>query len=217
MESLRLFGIIGIIAALFGITADLLLLYVPNGGYENWDYQFFTQISEQRIYWGHLIGVVCIPFELAGFWQVYKALEPAGRRWVLPVLLPVVFVTIWGVAYHAMLAGFAAFIRLQAEVALPDALSTQTFGHLKATIEPLGNLLFLLFVFISGGLFYLIRYKETHYPKWVAWVNPMLMYLIAVGLYLLFPQHIGSMAVVAGFNLSILVVLSTSTIVLWKR
>lgn len=217
MESLRLFGIIGIIAALFGITADLLLLYVPNGGYENWDYQFFTQISEQRIYWGHLIGVVYIPFELAGFWQVYKALEPAGRRWVLPVLLPVVFVTIWGVAYHAMLAGFAAYMRLQAEVALPDALSTQTFGHLKATLEPLGNLLFLLFVFISGGLFYLIRYKETHYPKWVAWVNPMLIYLIAVVLYLLFPQHIGSMAVVAGFNLSILVVLSTSTIVLWKR
>ena len=217
MKSLRLFGIIGIIAALLGITADLLLLYVPNGGYENWDYQFFTQISTQRIYWGHLIGVLCIPFELVGFWQVYKALEPAGRRWVLLFLLPVLFVTIWGVAYHAMLAGFAAYMRLQAEVTIPEALSTQTFEHLKDTLEPLGNLLFLLFVFISGGLFYLIRYKETLYPKWVAWVNPLLIYLAAVGLYLLFPQHIGSMAVVAGFNLSIFVVLSTSTIVLWKR
>ncbi|QQS30672.1 MAG: hypothetical protein IPM47_07010 [Sphingobacteriales bacterium] len=217
MNSFRLFGIIGIVAAMLGITADLLLLYVPNGGYEKWDYQFFTQISPERIYWGHLIGVLCIPFELAGFWQVYKSLEPAGRKWVIPVLLPIVVVTIWGVAYHAMLAGLAAYMRLQANAALPLELSLSTFQHLKATIEPLGYLLFFLFVYISVGLFYLIRFKNTYYPRWTAWVNPLLIYIAAVGLYLLFPQHIGSMAIVAGFNLSIFIVLSTSTIVLWKR
>lgn len=207
----------GMLAAAVGMTADVLLLYVPNGGYENWDYRFFTQIGADRLLWGHFLGVIFIPFELLGFWQVYKALEPAGRRFVLPVMLPIVLVTVWGVAYHAMLAGLAAVMRLQGAGALLPAVFEDTYLHLKTAIEPLGYLLFGIFVYISGGLFYLIRYRVTLYPRWVAWVNPLLVYLLAVGLYMLFPQHVGSAAVVAGFNLAIFVTLAVSTAVLWRR
>lgn len=213
---LRYFGLIGMVAALGGFVADVLLLYVPSGGYENWDYQFFMHISENRIWWGVLLGVFAIPFELFGFWQVYQAIQPSGKRYVLPVLLPVVFITIWGVTYHGMLGGLAHFIQLGKNINLPPDTHQHYLTQLISAIEPLGNLLFGIFVYVSAGLFYLIRFKKTLYPKWVAWANPFFFYLICVLLYVLFPQHIGSIAMVSGFSLSIFATLAVSTFVLWK-
>ncbi|OWY24586.1 hypothetical protein C7N43_16665 [Sphingobacteriales bacterium UPWRP_1] len=214
---LRWFGLIGMVAALCGFAADVLLLYVPNGEYEKWNYLFFEQISVNRIWLGHFIGVFCIPFELFGFWQVYKAVEQAGKRYVLPVLVPVIFVTVWGVAYHAMLGGMATLIHLGKRVHLRPDVFENSMGQLVSYMEPLGYLLFGIFVFISAGLFYLIRYKSTLYPRWVAWVNPFFFYLACVALYRLFPQHIGSMVMVSGFSLSIFGTLAVSTCVLWNR
>lgn len=214
---LRWFGLIGVAAALGGFAADVLLLYVPNGSYERWDYRFFEHISETRIFWGVLLGIFCIPFELVGFWQVYQAVQEAGKRYVLPVLLPVVFITVWGVTYHGMLGGLASFMHLAGRVKLRPAVFEHSLNQLVTTIEPLGYLLFGVFVYISAGLFYLIRYRQTMYPKWVAWANPFFFYLACVGLYLLFPQHIGSIAMVSGFSLSIFGTLAVSTLVLWNR
>ena len=214
---LRWFGIIGIIAAFLGCVADVLLLYAPNGGYERQDYLFFEQIPQWRLTLGHYLGVLVIPLELIGFWQVYQAIKSAGNKYVIPVMLATVYVMVIGVAYHAMVSIGGTVIRAKNYALLSEEYFTSFFDTIKFYFEPFGAILFVLFLFISAGLFYIIWFRKTLYPKWVAFFNPLFVYLAIVVMYLLFPQHIGSMLMVAGFNFSILILLSISTVFMWNR
>ncbi len=213
---LRWFGIVGVLAALVGCVADVLLLYVPNGAYEQQDYLFFQQIPQWRLTLGHYLGVLTIPLELVGFWQVYRAIETAGNRYVVPVMAATVYVMVIGVAYHAMVSIGGTVMHLQRQNVLSQTAFTSLFDTVKFYFEPFGAVLFILFLFISFGLFYIIYFRKTLYPKWVAFFNPLFIYLAIVVIYLLFPQHIGSLLMVAGFNFSILVLLAISTVVLWE-
>ncbi len=209
---LKWYGIIGIIAAFIGCIGDVLLLYSPNGGYENMDYLFFNDIADWRICLGHYLGVLFIPLELVGFWQVYQALKESNSRLVIPVLMATVYVMVIGVAYHGMVGMGGLLVHAQQVEEIGVVSSYLKWGI--TMFEPLGSILFFVFLFISFGLFYLIYSQKTAYPRWVAFTNPLFTYLIWVLLYLISPA-VGGLFVVAGFNLSILIFLAVSTIVLW--
>lgn len=213
LGKLKMLGMVGVMAALIGCIGDLLLLYAPDGGYEKMDYQFFDRISDWRLQLGHYLGVLFIPFELLGFLLVYYALRPAKSKLVLPIIASTVYVMIIGVAYHGMVGLGGMVMHYQAQVQSDPASFTAFFDNFKLFFEPLGFVLFLVFLFISLGLFYIIRYDNTLYPRWVAFFNPLFTYIVIVLIYLLFPG-IGSALMVTGFNLSILVLLLVSVMVL---
>lgn len=213
---LKYYGVIGMAAALLGCIGDVLLLYVPNGGYEKWDYTFFSSIAYWRLLAGHYLGVLFIPFQLVGFWQIYQAIKSAENRFVLPVMAMTLYVIIIGVAYHGMLGELGTFLQLNESSGLATEIRATTKAQLIAFLEPLGGVLFVLFLGISLGLWSIIRYQNTLYPRWMAWVNPLFIYVLITGVYVLFPSW-GSALMVAGFNLSIFILLTCSTIVLWNK
>ena len=206
-------GIIGMAAAVLGCLGDILLLYVPDGNYEKQDYLFFQQIPQWRLTAGHFLGVLFIPLELVGFWQVYKAIEKTGKRYTVPLVLATVYVMIMGVVYHGIVGSMGTFVHLAASDLVNPAVAESTMNTLKLYFEPFGFLLLILFVFISSMLSYLIWFKneQTLYPKWMAFFNPVFTYLLIVILYLILPKNIGSALMVMGFNLSIFVLLAAST------
>ena len=217
-KTLLICGIIGMTAALLGCLADVLLLFVPNGGYENWDYRFFHQISSKRLLWGHYLGVLLIPFELAGLYVVGYGLQPAGKKWLYALGAAILYVMIIGVAYHGMLALYASALHLGTGVL--DAAIAQQIGEgvkqMSAFFEPLGFLMFLVFAPLSLCFFYLVWAKKTHFPRWVALVNPLIVYAVITLIYLLFPTW-GAALMVAGFNLSLLLLFAVTTGVLVGR
>ncbi len=208
---LRWLGIIGMIAALIGCVGDVFLLYAPQGGYENQDYLFFNSIPLENIRFGHYLGVLFIPFELVGFLQVFYALRPSKSKLLIPLIAATIYVMVIGVAYHGMVGIGGIYLKTAGGAAV-----TEHFPFIVSCFEPLGFVLFLVFLFISFSLSYLIYFKKTLYPKWVAFTAPFFSYLVIVLVYLI-NKPIGSALMVAGFNLSIFVLLLVSTVVLWEE
>lgn len=207
---------IGIVGAIAACIADLLLLYVPYGGYEAWDYAFFKDISPTRLYLGHYIGLFFIPLQLLGFVAVRQALISAPTARINLITALTVYTTILGVAYHASLGQLAIFghFATQNNVAADiAALHRQT---LIAFFEPLGKVLFVLFALLSLIMGHTIWVYQTKYPKRAAWFVPFTIYLLIIAIYC-FNKPIGSAFMVAGFNLSILTWFLRLQVMNWQQ
>lgn len=195
----KIASIIALIASLVGALADVLLLYNPAGGYETGDYHFLMDIPETRLLVGSYLGVFFIPLEILGLWHVYRALEPAGKKLVYPMIFMAVYAIFPGVVYHGTIGFTATFLKLSPLMS-PELLNTN-MDFLKALFEPLGATLFVLFTIASLLFVYIVTTKETHYCKWMAIANPFGIYMVFVLLYLSVPT-IGNLLIPAGFNLA---------------
>ncbi len=193
---------LGLVAALVSCIADVLLLYVQEGGYEQGDYSFLFGVSATRLLWGTYLGFLAIPFQLLGFLAVRQVLLPAGRQLVNGLSGLVFFLTVVGTAYHGQL-GLYGFFMQQLNVGLKNAQLLTGLKNCPAFFEPLSTILMLLYVILSILLAYCVAYKPTHYRyRWVAWGNPALIYLVLLGFYWL-NKPIGGLFMVAGLNFSI--------------
>lgn len=185
--------LIGGLAGLIGACADVLLLYSPNGGYHTFDYKFLQDIAPNRMLAGHYLGVLFIPLEIFGFWALTKRMDNIrlGQR----LLLAAIFATILGVAYHGQLLWVAQALANNADL-----------QQIKWWFEPLSWCMavpFGAFALIWGRLAFR---GEVGFPKWLAWLNPAITYLCWIVLYILVPI-IGNLIIVAGFNLSVALLL----------
>lgn len=198
----RLAAKIAIVAALLGAVADVLLLYSPNGGYETGDYQFLLYITTERIIIGHYIGLFFIPLAMLGLFQVYRSLKPAGGAWPWIIVLGALFIGYPGVAYH----GMVAFIHTLVSQGTADEALLE---HMRLLSEPVGGVLALGGGIVSVLFLYIVLKKDTRYPKWMAFANPGVFYLIIALSYLLVPP-VGNVLLPAAFNLSFMLFFACS-------
>lgn len=205
-----------ILAAFIACCADVSLLYVAQGGYEAQDYSFFRHINTERLYTGHYLGILFIPLELLGFIAVYTAMYGVSARWRWAIAGLAVYMTVLGVAYHALLGQFALWTRFATSLQASTDIVAPQRQLLLAFFEPLGAILPILFVILSLAIAYCVYAYPTVYPRRFAWANPLSIYLLCVVAYLLSPP-IGGIFLVAGFNLSILVWLLLTTWALRRR
>lgn len=190
---------IGILGAALGCIADVLLLYTPNGGYETGDYRFLLDISYIRLLFGHYLGILFIPLEVAGFWVIYQLMLPIQRQLANIIWYTAVYVAFLGVTYHATIGLVGTYLHHYDKAGNAQEL----LQELKWFYDPLAVILFIGFMIISGILFYVFYFKQNRWPKWMAFFNPFILYLLFGLLYLLWPAG-GGVLLVAGFNLAIL-------------
>lgn len=195
---------LAIIGTILACVADCLLLYVPYGKYELWDYAFFKDISQTRLYIGHFLGILFIPLELLGFMAVHSALEAAPNWRIRLIILLTITMSIWGIAYHAMLGFVASFIHFAAQQNLNMDIALAYLQTIRLYFEPFGNLVFVLFALMSLLMAHTVWQFPTKYPRWAAWGNPFFVYLLLVAIYSI-NKPFGSALIVAGFNLAVLV------------
>lgn len=203
MQNTSLLLRIGILAALLSCLADILLLYVPEGGYESGDYGFFFNIPPFRLLLGHYGGIFIIPLQLLGFVAVRKALMPAGRTWVNAISGLTVFLTVAGVAYHGQLGLFANFMQ-QLNIGVKKAQLVAGLQNCYPFFEPLAAVLMFLYAILSFLLAYTVAYKPTAYPRRAALGNPLAVYLVIILFYVV-NKPIGGLFMVAGINFSIFI------------
>lgn len=189
---LRISILVAVLAGLIGCVADTLLLYSPTGGYLDGSYEFLRGISEERMLWGHYLGIVAIPFEAAGLFLMYKALAPKSAFFAGSAVVLGIFIFIPGLVYHGSV------------FAIWEAVNTNdqaAFETMKKFNEPLGlgfaAGFFLLFASFTG----LVLTGKTLFKKWVALFTPPVSYAICLLCYLLVPA-IGNYLAPMGFNLS---------------
>lgn len=192
--------IISILAAFIACVADVFLLYEPNARYEQMDYTYLANFDSQRLLWGHYLGILAIPFELLGLWVVAQRcrnISPQAPFWITAAM---VFVLIVGVAYHACIIFVAHIFQWV-------ILNQETLVLVKSFFEPLGTGLALTFLVLSSLFAYAILKRKVELSKWLVFANPILVYGLCLVAYLISPTN-GGILLVAGFNFSILVLLT---------
>lgn len=177
MAHARLYGIIGCLAALAAVVADLALQYTTNPAHLGaLDYSYFLDVSPTRIQIGFFLGVIAILLEIAGLWYVAQGLVPAGKRFWLPFFLLSAFITALGAVFHAHAAFLGLVVKAQSQS--PDG-ARQVFTMLMAELvsyrAALIGVLFVGLILFSRWYSFVVIYKKTAYPRYAALFNPLLL------------------------------------------
>lgn len=196
IAGVKIFIAIAMVASLVACVSDALLLYTPDAIYHTMDFEFFMGISETRLLIGQYLGICSIPFCLMGFWWLSRGLSPWNENapWYAFALMMVAMFL--GVAYHASLPLVAIQVK-----------NLGGIEFVSSFFLPLGNIFAALYFLLSLSFLLIILFRETLFPRWMIWFNPIWVYLIAIGFYIWLP-HIGNLLIVAGFNLANLILLA---------
>lgn len=185
----RLLLLLGGLAAWVAAVGDVLLLYHPMGNYLS--YTFLEYLPMERVGVGHFLGIFSIPFELLGLWVVAKSFHPLGLRAIALAFGAMILITAWGTAYHGLVFFVAQLV--QKGVAIED---------LRIYFEPLGNGMVFCFSLLALYYLFLLQKGRTALRAWTIAINPVILYLIFIAGYIVWPR-VGNLLIVAGFNLAI--------------
>lgn len=174
-------------------------------------------LPPQRLLKGGLLGVFAAPLLLAGYWQVYQGLLPAGGLWALPPLILFVCGSVVGAFVHGSFIYLGEYVRalnsLDAESQAP--LLEMIARHRKIMVVTYG---FLFASMLIASIWYsiLVATGRTHFPQWMAAINPVTAFLAWIVVKRILPSRIVDLTEGAGFNIAFVVFFVFTTVTLWS-
>ncbi len=227
MNTLQITGILAILGSVIYAIGDVLLLAgrINIDEYPKLkpflkllsDAEKMAVLSSQRMMWGALIGVFTTPLILAGFWQVYQGLEGANEtlRFITGILFAVA--TIIGTFVHGTFFYMGEYVKALNDVneKSQQVIADMIARHRKVLIITYAPLLIL--IIIASILFSILAGTgTTHFPTWMAAVNPVTLTIAWMLLKKIFPQFVRDATEGAGFNIAYFVFFVCTTFTLWS-
>lgn len=170
----------------------------------------------QRLVKGGLLGVFAAPLLLAGYWQVYQGLLPAGIGLALPPLVLFVCGSVVGAFVHGSFIYLGEYVRalnsLEGEAQTP--LLEMITRHRKIMVITYG---FLFASMLIASIWYsvLVATGRTYFPQWMAAINPVTVFLAWTVVKRILPSRIVDLTEGAGFNIAFVVFFVFTTWTLW--
>jgi hypothetical protein len=172
----------------------------------------------QRLLWGGLLGVFATPLVVAGFWQVYQGLAPAGVGASLPPALLFAVASIVGAFVHGSFIYLGEYVQALNRVDEPSqpVLLEMLARHRKIMLITYG---FLLACILAASVWYivLVASGQTLFPRWMAAINPVTALAAWMGLKMVLPRAVKDATEGAGFNIAFLIFFICTTITLWNQ
>jgi len=200
-RQLLLAGLVAMLGTALGSVGDVLLLQTPGADYFAGDYLFMGAIAPGRIMAGALLGVLFIPLVLGGLWQMYTLLRPVAPVAAATGFALGVYFCCQGVVVHALFAAVG--------LAVHDG-ATEGYRWLPQMLDGLSAITVALHTGLSLLFAAVIWKKKTVFPKWVAVLNPLTIYLFLASALFWWPS-VGGYTAPAGFNLSYLIFFGITT------
>jgi len=189
-KQLVISGVLGLIAAVLVGIGEFLLHFDALGRFgEDGGYAFMQGIDAERTTIGHFVGILAAPLYIIGFWHVMKMLEPANRmaaRIAFAIMsYGIIIGAVW-IGSRSSVSGLINFSDVSSVLSLITAYEFRYENLLQITrLAVLGFSVIFVWLVLSG---------RSHYPRWVAVLNPILLILVsfaiwavapAVGIYLM--------------------------------
>lgn len=203
-------GGIAMIGALVVGIGEFLFQFSPRGGYEGTDYLYFLDVSDNRLTWGHFIGVLAAPLYLVGYWHIAEMLKPAGKK---------IAAAVFGLGVYAFMIGdvwLGGRVNLALTVKAREAADAAIKGQFSGLLdgisshnEPLINIVRVLVLIISILMAIGILRGKSFYPRWIVLFSPIVMLALIFGLYALAPT-VGVYVLPVAMNVSHLVFFALS-------
>lgn len=200
----------GLLAALLTGAGEFILHFDALARFGS-DNAFFLGISEQRTSIGHFLGVLGAPLYLVGAWHIHLMLKPANPRWSLAVF----FTTAYGFAVGAVWIGSRASISALINTPVsPDIEYLITLYDFR--YETLLQIIRFTTLLLSAVFIWLTLTGRSYYPRWMAWLNPIVLLLANFVIYYFAPS-IGKYLMPIALNVAFFIFFSASIMIASKK
>lgn len=227
MSAIQLTGFLAIIGAILYAVGDVLLLagkiniddYPKLRPFQKLlsDAEKMVAFSPEKMMWGALLGVFSTPLILAGFWQIYQGL--AGANETLRLMTGILFsiAGVIGAFVHGTFFYMGEYVKALNSVNedSQQVIADMITRHRKLLIVTYAPLLIL--AIIASILFpVMVGTGATHFPTWMAAVNPVTLTIAWMLVKRALPQFVRDATEGAGFNIAYLIFFLCTTFTLWN-
>jgi len=206
-QTVLITGVAGLMAALLVGLGEFLLHYDPLGRFGQ-GLSFMQGISESRATLGHFIGVLGSPLYILGAWHIQIMLRPASKLLAVIAFLLMSYGLMVGAVWIGSRASAITIINLDA---------SQDVSHRLLLLYDLRyeNLLLAtrITILAMSAIFAMICLTgRSHYPRWMAALNPIALILLSFAAYFTIPA-LGNLIMPIALNLAFFILFSTSLLI----
>lgn len=179
-------GVAGFLAALLVGIGEFTLQYSPLGGYEQASYEYFANVSKDKLTIGHFFSTLAAPLYILGYWHLGQMFIHGGSKvhgWIITLLGGYAFMV--GNAWLGGRIYLALTSHQIAETSNPEFANqlTNLLADFGAHNEPLVNALRLAIVVVSILWIWRIAIGKTLFPRWAALFSPALILGVIFTIY----------------------------------
>ncbi|MGH0034486.1 MAG: DUF6796 family protein [Myxococcota bacterium] len=128
------------------------------------------------VYAGSLLGAAAIPLWLLGLWPVYRALEPAGPRRALAIVLLFGYGIAVASGYHGTYAFYAGgYQALEAVGPESRPVVVEMMSRFRSHHDALMAVFVVPWVVASLGFVVVVLFFRTVYARWMVLLSPILV------------------------------------------
>jgi hypothetical protein len=177
-------GIIGAIAAIVVGVGEFMLHFDPLARFSADGYEFMLAGSEQRQTLGHFLGVLGAPLYVVGCWHIYLMLKPANQKLAFVGFLASAYGFMIGADWISSRASIGALVHYQESGGTIEGL----VSLYQLRYESLLTVIRITTVVISIIFIYLALTGRSHYPKWQAVLNTIVLLVMNFVVYAISPE-----------------------------
>ena len=182
-QTLRFTALAGLLAATLVGIGEYLLHYDALARFSEGGYEFMRGISATRTTTGHFLGVFGAVLYPIGCYHIYLMLRPANQRWAFLAFLIASAGFMVGVVWIGSRASISALMQLPASAEITGLIDLYDLRY-----ETLLQFIRITTLVLSIIIVWLCLTGRSHYPKWMALFNPVLMIIANFILFVIAPS-----------------------------
>ncbi len=203
-------GLLGLLGAVLTGVGEFLLHFDALARFDV-EYAFLVGISEQRSDVGHFVAVLGAPLYLIGCWHIRLMLKPASDRWSLVAFFVTAYGFIVGLVWIGSRASISALVNMPPEMDLAYLTGLYDFRY-----ETLLQVIRIAVLILSIIFVALVVRGRSHYPRWMAWLNPILLIVASFVVYALAPAF-GKYLMPIALNVAFFILFAASITIANKK
>ncbi|MFT4726343.1 MAG: hypothetical protein ACI9UN_000838 [Granulosicoccus sp.] len=176
-------AIAGIMAAVLVGIGEYLLHYDALARFTAGGYDFMSGISANRSTVGHFFGVFGAALYPIGCYHIYQMLRPASSRWAFIAFLVGTFGFMVGVVWIGSRASVSALVQLPESAEVIQLIELYDLRY-----ETLLQIIRFTTLVLSGIIIWLALTGRSHYPRWMAAFNPIVLLIANFILFAVVPE-----------------------------
>ena len=182
--SLVVTGVVGLIAAILVGAGEFLLHFDPLARFSETSYEFMLAASDERQTIGHFLGVLGGPLYVVGCWHIYLMLKPANQVLAFVAFVLGAYGFMIGADWISSRASIGAIVHLQQNGVAVESLIQLYQERYESLLMVIRITTFVLSLIFIG----LTLTGRSHYQKWHAIFNPILLLVGSFIVYMVSPD-----------------------------
>lgn len=203
-------GVIGLLGALITGAGEFMLHYDELARFDV-EYAFLGGITDQRSNVGHFVAMFGAPFYFIGCWHIRLMLKPASDRWSLVAFFVMAYGFAIGIVWIGSRASISALVNMPSTPELLHLIDLYDFRYESLLQVTRVAVLALSIIFVA-----LVVRGRSHYPRWAALLNPILLIVASFVVYALTPG-LGKYLMPIALNVAFFILFLTSLVIATKR